>query len=118
METDRTCIVADVFPRWRPGFPEARNGETPEIFMDLDIFQSRFGRLVATRMRHKLRRRHSALALHPEEIPVQSSLSPHQPLVCVRNDSRVARFRRGSAILKMDRPYSRRGRMFFNHEMI
>ena len=47
METDRTCFVADVFPRWRPGFSEARDGEAPKIFLDMDIFQDCVGRLVA-----------------------------------------------------------------------
>ena len=118
MEIDRTCIVADVFPRWRPGFPEARDGETPEIFMDMVIFQGSIGRLVAARLRRQLRRCDGLVALHPQKIPVQPSLSPHQPLVCVRNDSRVAGFRRGSAVLALDRTYPRSGRLFFNYEII
>ena len=118
MEIDRTCIVADVFPRWRPGFPEARDGEAPEFFMDLGIFQGRFGRLVAARLRRQLRCRDGFVALHPQKIPVQPSLSPHQPLVCLRNDCRLARFRRGSAIFTLDWPNSRRRRLFLNHEVI
>ena len=65
METDRTCIVADVFPRRRPGFSEACDGETPEIRVDLGIFQDCVGRLVAARLRHQLRRRDGFVALHP-----------------------------------------------------
>ena len=118
MEIHRTNIDADVFSRWRPGFTEARDGETSEIRLDLDIFQGRAGRLVAARLRHQLRRRDSAMALHPQKIPVQPSLSPHQSLVCVRNDSRVAGFWRGSAILTLDWSHPRGGRLFFNYEII
>ena len=118
MEIHRTHIDADVFPRWRPGFTEACDGETSEIRVDLDIFQGRAGRLVAARLRYQLRRRDSALALHPQKIPVQPSLSPHQPLVCVWNDCRMARFRRGGTFVKMDRSDPRRRRLFFNYEMI
>ena len=118
MEIDRTCFVADVFPRRRSGFPEASDGETPEIFMDMGIFQGGIGRLVAARLRRQLRCRYGFVAIHPQKIPVQPSLSPHQPLVCFWNDCRLARFRRGGAVLTLDWSNFSSRRLFFNHEMI
>ena len=117
MEIDRTCIAADVFPRRRSGFPEACDGKTTQILMDLDVFQNSLGRLVAACLRRQLRCSYGFVALHPEEIPIQSGLSPHQPLVCVRNDSGMARFRRSGTFLTLDRAHTRRRRLFFNHEI-
>ena len=118
MEIDRTCFVADVFPRRRPGFSEACDGETPEIFLDMGIFQDCVGRLVAARLRRQLRCRYGFVALHPQKIPFQSGLSTHQPLICLRNDSRMACFRRSGTVLTLDWSNPRRCRLFLNHEMI